>query len=81
VRPPGPSSPSTLHLALQEGMEGVCPVAKLSRSGVTKAPLEELLGGQQLTKGDTLKPGNRSAGYFRQTWQARTGHRLRIEFP
>lgn len=50
MRPPSPSLPSTLHLALQEGMEGVCPFAKLLRSDVTKASLEELLGGPQLTK-------------------------------
>ncbi len=81
MRPPSPSLPSTLHLALQEGMEGVCPFAKLLRSDVTKASRKSAPMRAAAHEGDTLKRGNRIAGYFRQTWQARIGHRLRIEFP
>ncbi len=79
MKPPRPSS--TLHRALQEGMEGVCLFANLPCDDTMKAPLEELLCRVAAHQGGTLTRGNRTAGYFRQTWQARTTHRLRIDFP
>jgi len=81
VRPPSPSSPATLHPALQESMEGVCLFANLPCNKTTEVPPEELPGRGAAHEGGTLKRGNRITGYVRQAWRARTGHRLRIDFP
>ena len=81
MRPTSPSSPSTRPLALQEGMEGVCPFANLSCNGAIKAPPKELLCRGAAHQGGDLKRGDRVMGCVRQAWLARTGDRLRIDFP